>query len=592
MALSRRRFVKNTMVSTGASALAIGAVGGLSPSFGLHQAFASGSAGWPSAAAWAELNARVGGRLIEGRSPLAACVANAADTACAATLEDLQNPFFIEDQPGGHQTTGWLDAWTPEVSPYAVAAESAADIAASVDFARDHAVKLVIKGTGHDYLGRNCAPDSLLIWTHGMRAVAFHEAFRVAGAPASDPGVAAVSAEAGARWIDAYKVASANDRYVQGGGCTTVGVAGGFIQGGGYGSLSKRFGTGAGSVLEYEVVTADGGLVIANAVQNTDLFWALRGGGGGTFGVVTKVTLRAHERPTSIGMLSGTIRAPDDAAFGAMIERFVAFYPDALNNPTWGEQIAIRADNSFELFMTFLDIDEDEALATWAQFTDGLPDSHQVNLTATTHPFSGLWDLDYWRETDPDFVTIDERPNSGPDLFWWALNQGEVSSFLDTYQSRWLPIDHFAPANAATLTQALFDASRHADLRLQINKGLSGTTPDVLARERETSVNPVVHDAAAIVILTSRQALKFPGIAGHEPDIAQGRNAAAEVETAIDILRDATPGGGTYASEADYFEPDWQRSFYGAHYDRLLEIKRRYDPTNLFCVHHGVGSER
>ena len=57
------------------------------------------------------------------------------------------------------------------------------------------------------------------------------------------------------------------------------------------------------------------------------------------------------------------------------------------------------------------------------------------------------------------------------------------------------------------------------------------------------------------------------------------------------LLGQATPGGGTYMNEADYFEPDWQQSFYGVHYDRLLAIKRRYDPTNLFKVHHGVGSE-
>ena len=59
----------------------------------------------------------------------------------------------------------------------------------------------------------------------------------------------------------------------------------------------------------------------------------------------------------------------------------------------------------------------------------------------------------------------------------------------------------------------------------------------------------------------------------------------------MQILRDATPGGGSYMNEADYFEPDWQRSFYGVNYDRLLDIKRAYDPTNLFRVHHGVGSE-
>jgi hypothetical protein len=137
----------------------------------------------------------------------------------------------------------------------------------------------------------------------------------------------------------------------------------------------------------------------------------------------------------------------------------------------------------------------------------------------------------------------------------------------------------------------LFDASRHARVAMHFNKGLSGAPADVLAREEETSINPLVRDAATLVIIASKQAPIFPGIAGHEPDLAKGRAATAEISAAMKILRDATPGGGTYANEADYFEPDWQTSFYGVHYDRLLDIKRKYDPGNLLRVHHGVGSE-
>src|SRR6266567_8885374 len=85
-------------------------------------------------------------------------------------------------------------------------------------------------------------------------------------------------------------------RYVQGGGCTTVGVAG-LVQSGGFGSFSKNYGTAAASLLEAEVVTADGKVRIANACTNSDLFWALKGGGGGSFAVVSKMTLRVHDLP-------------------------------------------------------------------------------------------------------------------------------------------------------------------------------------------------------------------------------------------------------------------------------------------------------
>ena len=89
-------------------------------------------------------------------------------------------------------------------------------------------------------------------------------------------------------------------QYVQGGGCTTVGVAG-LVQSGGFGSFSKHYGTAAASLLEAEVVTADGKIRIANACTNSDLFWALKGGGGGSFGVVSKITVRVHDLPATTG---------------------------------------------------------------------------------------------------------------------------------------------------------------------------------------------------------------------------------------------------------------------------------------------------
>ncbi len=97
--------------------------------------------------------------------------------------------------------------------------------------------------------------------------------------------------------MQAYEaVTTKAGQYVQGGGCTTVGVAG-LIQSGGFGSFSKHYGMAAAGLLEAEVVTADGKIRIANACTNPDLFWALKGGGGGSFGAVSKVTLRLRELP-------------------------------------------------------------------------------------------------------------------------------------------------------------------------------------------------------------------------------------------------------------------------------------------------------
>src|SRR6266480_3432335 len=124
----------------------------------------------------------------------------------------------------------------------------------------------------------------------------------------------AVTVEAGAIWMQAYDaVTTKGGRYVQGGGCTTVGVAG-LIQSGGFGSFSKNYGLAAAGLLEAEVVTADGAVRIANACKNSDLFWGIKGGGGGSLGVVTKVTLATHELPELFGSVSGRIEAKSDAA--------------------------------------------------------------------------------------------------------------------------------------------------------------------------------------------------------------------------------------------------------------------------------------
>src|SRR4029453_13502630 len=101
----------------------------------------------------------------------------------------------------------------------------------------------VVKGGGHSYQGTSNAPDSLLVWTRAMNGVTLHEAFVARGCEGRQEPVPPVTSGAGALWIAPYHaVTTEAGRYVQGGGCTTVGVAG-LVQSGGFGSLSKRFGT-------------------------------------------------------------------------------------------------------------------------------------------------------------------------------------------------------------------------------------------------------------------------------------------------------------------------------------------------------------
>jgi FAD/FMN-containing dehydrogenase len=97
--------------------------------------------------------------------------------------------------------------------------------------------------------------------------------------------------------------------------------------------------------------------------------------------------------------------------------------------------------------------------------------------------------------------------------------------------------------------------------------------------------------AFALAIVADGQAPAYPGISGHEPDIAKGRNAAAAVHRCMNELR-AVAGNGAYVSEANYFESDFQHSYWGNNFSRLAEIKKTYDSDGLFFVHNGIGSEQ
>ncbi|MDE2496608.1 MAG: FAD-binding protein, partial [Xanthomonadaceae bacterium] len=125
--------------------------------------------GWPPAGEWESLNRQVGGRLMKLSDPLAACRADPSGKACADFFTQIRNPYYILDHANLTQASGWVDAWTSKPSAYAVAAKNAADVSAAVNFAREHKLRLVVKGAGHSYQGTSDAPDSLLVWTHPMQ---------------------------------------------------------------------------------------------------------------------------------------------------------------------------------------------------------------------------------------------------------------------------------------------------------------------------------------------------------------------------------------------------------------------------------------
>jgi hypothetical protein len=211
---------------------------------------------WPAPALWAQLGSAVGGRLTKLSAPMEPCRAAPTSPTCTEVFAALKNPYFLGDSVALTQTLGWVDAWTSMPSAYAVSAQTTADVVAAVDFAREHRLRLVVKGGGHSYQGTSNAADSLLIWTRAMNTITLHDAFVPAGCERQAAPTRAVSVGAGALWAHVYDaVTTKAGGYVQGGGCMTVGVAG-LVQSGGFGSFSKAYGLASASLLEAEVVTA------------------------------------------------------------------------------------------------------------------------------------------------------------------------------------------------------------------------------------------------------------------------------------------------------------------------------------------------
>ncbi len=561
----------------------------------LRQRVRPGDRRWPSAAQWQQLRQKVGGRLLEVSSPFLSCERNAHDAACEHAVRYLHNPYYLRDQAGLTQSSGYAHAWRSVPSAYAVRARGAADVAAAVEFARRHDLMPVIKGGGHSYQGTSNAPDSLLIWTRDMDDIVLHESFVAAGCAHEEPRPA-VTLGAGAVWMDAYHaVTTQAGRYVQGGGCATVGVAG-LVQSGGFGSFSKRYGTAAASLLQAEVITADGRVRVVNACRDPDLFWALKGGGGGTFGVVTRVTLRMHELPAVGGGVSATIQASSDAAFKRLIERFVAFAGDSLISPHWGETVHFKQGRRFAISMVSQGLSEERMNAVWSPFFAWVKSSpREFHFTSPPRmlavPGRHWWDFAFWNRTVPGLMTRDERPGAPAWHAWWTGDGEQTGQFLYGFASLWLPRALLEGQRRTRLVEALFEGSRTWQVSLHFNKGLAGAPRDAVDAARDTATNPAVLDAFALAILGGAGPPAFAGLPGAAPDLHRADRDAAALGRSMAALREVAPRGGSYVSESDFFERDWQRSFWGEHYPRLLAIKRTYDPSGLFFVHHGVGSE-
>jgi hypothetical protein len=265
---------------------------------------------WPPASVWDALNKTISGNLIAPVPPGAVChpdQPNYDNATCGIVASLWKSSWaFHADNPVSLAENNWSnDTCLPDAQypcsragypVYVVNASKPEHVQAGVNFARRNNIRLVIKGTGHDYRGRSIAPYSLSIWTRNLRGLSYHQNYRTCGYHSSlDPNAyegPAITVSAGENLGAAFALANQHGSMILVGSAETVGV-GGFLTGGGQSLISLQRGIGADAVLEVSIVLPSGELVTANACQNPDVFWAVRGGGGSTFGVVLGFIIKA-----------------------------------------------------------------------------------------------------------------------------------------------------------------------------------------------------------------------------------------------------------------------------------------------------------
>ena len=298
-----------------------------------------GDAAWPSQAQWNAFKTSVGGNLIS-TVPLASVCHNTGSSKydakkCAALKENWFDSYTHIKSSSSimapYFTNQSCDPFAPKDAKcvvgsyvkYAVKATCPSHFQKTLAFATKHNLRLVIRNTGHDYHGKSTGAGALALWTAHLKDIKVLRNYRskVYNGPA-------IKMAAGVLVEEANEAAQKAGLVLVTGNCPTVGVVGGYTQGGGHGPLSSAYGLSADNVLEWEVVTGTGKILTATPAKNTDLYWALSGGGGGTYGAVLSVTIRAHpDKRTSAAKLEFAMKGISQDLFFQGVGAFIANLP-------------------------------------------------------------------------------------------------------------------------------------------------------------------------------------------------------------------------------------------------------------------------
>lgn len=522
-----------------------------------------GDACWPSSARWNALNTTVGGRLVATVPIGAPCHDPTYDEAACKSLQNdwyLPQTHFVSSSSvmQSYWANQSCDPFTSQSSPcrlgnyvsYAVDVRSTDDVVAAIKFAKSNNLRFVIRNTGHDYMGRSTGAGALSVWTHNLNEVEYQD---WSDATYSGPAYRLGSGVMGYQVLDALQ---GTGHVLVGGECPTVGLAGGYTQGGGHSALSTAFGLGADQTLSFEVVTAAGAVVTASRTENTDLYWALSGGGAGNYGVVTSVTVKAHpDAPVAGAALRFTTANITTDVFFDAVARFHTLLPAMVDA---GTTVIYQMTASAFIInpLTAYNKSTDDVKAILAPFLTALAD--------LAIPYSVAY------SASASYYAHYEK-YMGP-LPYGNL---EVSQF--NYGGRLLPRATL-DANAAGLAAALRHITDAGLIAVGVGMNVSA------ANDVPNAVFAPLRNAAVTMQIGS-----FWNETAPWSDMVADQWAITD--DYVPALEAVTPGSGAYQNEANFRQPNWQETFFGENYDKLLRVKEKWDPDHFFYVFKGVGSE-
>ncbi|MGY1805995.1 FAD-binding oxidoreductase [Blastococcus sp. SYSU D00669] len=406
-----------------------------------------------------------------------------------------------------------------------------ADVAAAIAYATETDRVVAVRGGAHSVPGFGTADDAVVVDLSPLRSVTV------------DPRARTVSAGGGTTWGRLNDAAAAHGLATPGGIVSTTGI-GGLTLGGGIGYLTRGYGLSCDNLLAAEVVTAEGRVITADAEENPDLFWALRGGGG-NFGVVTRFTYRAHPVPEAV-MVGLMFFELDDAA--ALLTFFRDFIREAPRE--YGGYPA------FHLAPPLPFIPEERV---------GQPHAVVVSCWTGSRP-EGERVLDRIRRVAPPVAD-----SVGP------MPYPAINTMFDPLLPPGLR-NYWKPAFLTELTDEAIAAHVEHGARV----------PFVSSGMHMYAVNGAAHDVAPDeTAFGHRDATFAVNIAGIWPDPADDEaNTRWVREYHAAIAPHADPGGYVNFASAD--DQPQVAANYGAGYARLREVKRRFDPGNVFRLNQNI----